>query len=772
VRLCAEESRRLADAHSDAVREAEASLRGRGNRAAPEARIHLADHYHALSHHKKVKKILAPLFAADGVDELWRARALARLGWAELFLGDLDHALNQFNASIAILKPTHHHSDLSFALRGLGTVRQAQGQLHEAIEFLHGALAASQRGDRQTEVARCFASLGMAVRMRGDYLFSIELHERCLAECASEETREMQGRAHLNVAVPRFLIGDFEGAEQAVKCAFRIFEETACARGVGLASVLFSRLARYRNNVREGHQFADVALKIGQESQYMRLEVLALEEKSDCLTMEGNDLAAAKMLGDALTRAKKLAPKGDLAYEVLWRLSRACRAIGHIGRARALAEQAVELTSTAADARERALALLTLAMVRHDIGSAAEARDLVQETIEVFRKLGAAFDLAQAHEIAATFALDGEDDGRTAIAHLHEAARLYARTGVGHAATAAEERLRSVEASAGFPSVPAAVADGTPGTVIAVSRAMRDVIAMARMLADYDNTTLIEGPTGCGKEVIARMIHSSGAWADREFCPLNCASLPKHLLESELFGHRRGAFTGAESDRVGHLEAAGDGIVFLDEIDKTDKVFQAKLLRVLEDRKFIAVGETETRDFRARILCASNRGLRLLADTGAFLPDLYYRLAAGRIAIPPLHERPEDTEALAELFLDQSAERYGSRRLAISRGARVALLTYSWPGNVRELKNVIELAAFMARGEKELKPEHLPTEVAQALERGGQRTLASHIEEVERREIDLALRKTDGSRTDSAKLLGISRKGMLDKLRRLRIEDW
>ena len=268
------------------------------------------------------------------------------------------------------------------------------------------------------------------------------------------------------------------------------------------------------------------------------------------------------------------------------------------------------------------------------------------------------------------------------------------------------------------------------------------------------------------------MIHASGAWAERPFTPLNCAALPIHLLESELFGHRRGAFTGADRDRVGHLEAAGDGIVFLDELDKTSKVFQSKLLRVLEDKQFIPVGDTAPRPFRARILCACNRSLRALSNGDTFLPDLYFRLAASRIEIPPLRDRPEDVEAMAEAYLDQCAERYDTKRLQISREVRVALMAYAWPGNVRELKNVIELAAFYARGEKTLRPEHLPAEIVQTLEDGASEPLSSHIEVVERREISLAMRKAAGNRTDAAKILGVSRKGLMDRLRRLHIEEW
>jgi DNA-binding NtrC family response regulator len=334
-----------------------------------------------------------------------------------------------------------------------------------------------------------------------------------------------------------------------------------------------------------------------------------------------------------------------------------------------------------------------------------------------------------------------------------------------------EELRDRIESEAGLSPRSESASDRNPG-VVAVSSAMRAVIDRARELADFDNAVLIEGPTGCGKEIVARTVHASGSWADRPFAPLNCAALSTTLLESELFGHLRGAFTGADRDRIGHLEAAGTGIVFLDELDKSGQEFQVKLLRVLEDRKFVPVGDTTPRPFEARILCASNRDLCALAESREFLPDLYFRLSSVRIEIPALRHRPEDIEALAETYLEQTATRFGSKRLRFHHDARLALMTYPWPGNVRELKNVVEAAAFFARRGKEVTLEHLPREVSVVLEDDGPKMLPSAIEEVERREIELALRKSGGNKTDAAAILGVSRKGLGDRLRRLHMDNW
>lgn len=778
-RLCAEHARAIEKRRS-IIRVEEQALWRDESEIDIERRLRLADHYHVGLRYRMVKTTLQPLVEARSIPSDVQARAKVRMAWAEFFLGNLGNASQGFEAAIEFFGPTDHHADLAMALRGVGATFQAQGDLEGAIEKLHGALAAANRRPDAGEVRPCLSALGMAFRMAGEYRRSIDLHLRCLqtpiatehATGAQQEPRVFDGRDHLNLSVPQYLLGCFDEAWASAYRAAEIFESIGSANGFGMASIILCRIARHRAEFEEAREYADISLRIGRETKYKRLEVLALEEIADCQMAEDNPRAVAETLEEAHRIAVKIAPRGDLVYESSWRLSRACRLLGQISRARQLAESAVEMASTTADVREHALSKLTLALVRNDLGYRDEARQLTDEVIEALRKLEALFDLAQAHEIAATFALDGDRDETRAIAHLHEAVRLYSRTGVERAVRVAEERLRQVEEAAGLPPRSDTETAGAPGTVIAVSQAMRQVVRVAQTLADYENAVLIEGPTGCGKEVVARLIHASGAWADRPFTPLNCAALPMHLLESEMFGHRRGAFTGAERDHVGHLEAAGDGIVFLDELDKTNKVFQAKFLRVLEDRRFFPVGETQARPFRARILCASNRDLRRLVDNETFLPDLYYRLAAGRIEIPPLRDRPEDVEALAETYLDRCCERYGTPRPDISSDVRLALMAYAWPGNVRELKNVIELAAFYARGEKRLRLQHLPVEIAEAVHGESTRPLSSHIEEVERREIELAMRKAAGNRTDAAKILGVSRKGLLDRLRRLRIEEW
>ncbi|MBK6690033.1 MAG: sigma-54-dependent Fis family transcriptional regulator [Deltaproteobacteria bacterium] len=241
------------------------------------------------------------------------------------------------------------------------------------------------------------------------------------------------------------------------------------------------------------------------------------------------------------------------------------------------------------------------------------------------------------------------------------------------------------------------------------SRAMDRVIRLLDMLRHSEATVLIEGESGTGKEVLARLIHDQSPRGHGPFVPVAPAALPEDLLESELFGHVRGAFTGAHKDRVGRFEVANDGTIFLDELGELPLHLQVKLLRVLQDHTFERVGENTPRRTQARIIAATNRNLKKEIAAGRFREDLYYRLRVVPIEVPPLRARREDIEPIAQLLLSRAGERLG-RSLLLAPEVLRMLLSYPWPGNVRELENALEYATVVCRGQT-ISPEDLPPEV-------------------------------------------------------------
>jgi DNA-binding NtrC family response regulator len=304
-----------------------------------------------------------------------------------------------------------------------------------------------------------------------------------------------------------------------------------------------------------------------------------------------------------------------------------------------------------------------------------------------------------------------------------------------------------------------------PEGVVASSRLMQAVFRDTSLVASSETRILLTGESGVGKEVIAEVVH---AWSGRSagpFVKVNCAAIPETLLESELFGHEKGAFTGAYTQRIGRFEEANQGTIFLDEIVEMSPSLQAKLLRVLQDGRFQRVGSNKELYTDARILAATNRDLEEVVANGQFREDLYYRLNVMEIHVPPLRERPEDIMPLAALFLAQ----FTGNKAKFSPGVTRFLEAYKWPGNVRELRNAIERAVLMAHGDLIL-PEHFPARVQEDSARSAERlTLqASRLEDLEREAILIALREHGFNRTETAKALGLSRRALLYKLHRLR----
>ncbi|MEZ5357732.1 MAG: sigma-54 dependent transcriptional regulator [Candidatus Zixiibacteriota bacterium] len=297
------------------------------------------------------------------------------------------------------------------------------------------------------------------------------------------------------------------------------------------------------------------------------------------------------------------------------------------------------------------------------------------------------------------------------------------------------------------------------------SKAYRDALEMARMVSEYDSSVLLSGDTGVGKEIVARFIHDSSRRAERSMLTINCAALPAALLESELFGHKAGSYTGAVTDRVGLFEQAARGTAFLDEIGDVDGAIQVKLLRVLQEREILRIGENIPRRVDIRIIAATNIDLTSAVAEGRFRKDLLFRLRVVEIRVPTLAERREDILPLAHHFMDELAARMHLPDLTLSEDCNTYLLDYPWPGNVRELYNVIERAIIFSRG-KMIRPEHLPKEVLKPELIAATTTdyVPRSLEAIEREHIVKTLAHTNGNRPRAAKILGISQSTLWRKL--------
>ena len=313
------------------------------------------------------------------------------------------------------------------------------------------------------------------------------------------------------------------------------------------------------------------------------------------------------------------------------------------------------------------------------------------------------------------------------------------------------------------------------GRVIGSAPALERVLKQARAVADTSATVLIMGENGTGKEVVARAIHEESVRGEQPFVAVSCAALPETLIESELFGHERGAFTNATQAKKGRFELADGGTLFLDEIGELSAAVQVKLLRVLQERAFERLGSTKTISVDIRLIAASNRDLDAEVAAGRFRQDLYYRLNVVPLVVPPLRERRDDIPLLAAHFATKAAEKHGRPQPELTPALYEALTEYAWPGNVRELENVIERLVVLTPGPR-LDTEHLPEKMQRAVlpEAGapaGDTTLECAVTHLRRRMIISALQQEGGNKAAAAKRLGISRSYLHRLLSELEIKE-
>ena len=331
--------------------------------------------------------------------------------------------------------------------------------------------------------------------------------------------------------------------------------------------------------------------------------------------------------------------------------------------------------------------------------------------------------------------------------------------------------LKSLEASRQEKRGPEPARGGGKGidSIVGNSPAMEKIFLKIRKAAPSDSTVLITGESGTGKELVARAIHEHSLRADKEFVPVDCSALVESLLESELFGHVKGSFTGAYQTKHGLFELADHGTFFFDEISNLSLNIQAKLLRVIQEREFIKVGSQKRIKLDIRIIASCNRDLKEAIKASTFREDLFYRLSVVPIHLPPLRERTGDIPLLVGHFLEKYANKSDRQAASVSKRAMEMLNAYSWPGNVRELEHTIERILILEDGDV-IEPEHLPAFISQ---RQGEFQVFSDevfpLEELEKRYIQFILRRTKGKRQEAARILGINRKTLTQKIARYRL---
>jgi Nif-specific regulatory protein len=390
-------------------------------------------------------------------------------------------------------------------------------------------------------------------------------------------------------------------------------------------------------------------------------------------------------------------------------------------------------------------------------------------------KVGAGEELCARSVLCVPMMISGEALGAIyleteAPEGLFNEAHLQVMTAVGSIAALALENLRHWE-RLGQENQALRAEVNLEYNMVGVSARMKEVFEFVRRVAATDATVLVEGESGTGKELVARAIHRNSKRAESPFVAINCAAIAENLLESELFGHEKGAFTGAAAQKKGRIEMAEGGTLFLDEVSELAPELQAKLLRVLQEREFERVGGTRAIPLDTRLIAATNKKLSVAIEAGEFRKDLYYRLNVVTLTVPTLRERAEDIPQLAEHFLSKASRKCKTKMKSLSEEAKACLIKYDWPGNVRELENAIERAVVLGSGNVVL-PEDLPETILEAgwAPSDGSAKYHRSVKETKRQMIVQALHQAHGSYLEAAKALGIHPNSLLRLMRNLNVK--
>jgi DNA-binding NtrC family response regulator/tetratricopeptide (TPR) repeat protein len=550
--------------------------------------------------------------------------------------------------------------------------------------------------------------------------------------------------------------------------------------------LLLARLVRARYLVLTGHvpkalEILTPILATTREQQYSREEAITLEYMGDCFLQQREYQKALEHYNLALAIAEAKAPKGDIIPELGHRIGEALVNLGDPNAAILSCERGLRIARDSGDRYEECATHRVLAMAHFAAGNPRKALRLAAEGIELGRSYEIPYELARALTWAGEARLQGTTTEESTLGRrqLWEARAIFERLGL-NPWTRSIEKLLGLESQpepptdepgiAALASLPQLDRGALKFGIVTCNAEISEAVATIQSVAPSKIPVLVTGPSGVGKELIARALHQMSDRRKGPFVAVNCGALSPTLLDSELFGHERGAFTGAVSTRDGLFVSADHGTLFLDEVADLSMTAQATLLRVLETGELRPLGRDEVRMIDVRIVAATNANVDTLVERGVFRRDLYFRLGGASVTMPPLSEREEDIVALFRLFWAREVAASG-KRLTVAEDVEAMLCSYAWPGNVRELRNEIARAIAMAEsgtvvGREAFLPKQR-SKSAMALRKSRERGAKA---DEERQEILAALRAHKGNKADAARSLGgMKRTTLIYKIERLGI---
>jgi len=694
-----------------------------------------------------------------GEDAL-HARLLLEIGATELQLGRIAEGGKSATAALEIGDRLGDLPTSAWALEQLGTFAYREGDLARARDLYEQALALFRRLGRPEKVASVRNNLGLVHKNLCEWDVAIAHFEAAL------QVRESLGR-FAETAPPLMNLGIVHqkmGAWDLAAASYRRCEEILLQIGDDLhlahVGIGLGNVARLQRRFVDAESLMLAALERSRRHSLDREQVLALEFLGELDFDRGRPERAIARYHEALVLADRTAPEGDLVVELERRRAEGLIAIGRLDEAGVALDRATRLARFTDDRLEHAIAHRVageLAMAR---GQRLDARERWQQAAQLLASCRERYERARVELMLAGVT----DEPRAARTHATRACALFGEIGSAHWQEQAEAELARLMGPA--PVTAPTRTDSLLGRrhrapgLVACSHGMRNVERLAQRAAATELSVLITGETGTGKELVARTIHAQSPRAARPFLAVNCGALRADLALSQLFGHRKGAFTGAHAEGIGLVEAAHGGTLFLDETGELPLDVQVTLLRFLESGEYLRLGETQVRRADVRIIAATNRVLKGGDGEKLFRRDLLYRLNEIEIRLPALRERSEDIVPLARHFLSFYGGIDGPR---LGADAESMLLAYGWPGNVRELENVMKRIAALHPAGTEVDAGSILPFLADAPARAA---TAAERKASEREEIVFAWRQAHGNKSRLAELLGISRKTLYVRLKR------
>jgi transcriptional regulator with PAS, ATPase and Fis domain len=756
--------------------------------------------------------------------------------WADLFylsatalhgLGDYKQAEAKAKKAYELLKNTSENRKVAQTQYILGLIYSDLGDLKNAETYLRDAITTYRRIGDQAQIIECQNRMARIFFMKSDYPKATEYLKEIKELSEEIGNFRMSAIASRNLGRLYILIGKWEEAEENLLYGLESIEE-GDELNLCRAQLSLGFIGVLKRNFQKAQEYLSKAFQLAYKNNYLRELAIYHEYAGELAFDQGNDQSAKMHYAEAIQTGQMAAPEGDINNQTYRLLAELQVAKKEYDQALISCQKSLEVSQSIGEKIEEGAAHRILGQIYSAKKDKELAKEYFNKSILCLQQIGAKYELAKTYLEAGrskefdyykrlAFLSNAEIEFRglgsfyhlgqvnLSIANLlaeyrqYDKAQLFLSDAEKFFQETKEQKavcevcdLRHTLEDVQFQASKIAKSNGrvTFANIITQSDEMREIVEKLKQIKDYDISILLEGETGTGKDFIAKAIHFSSKRKDNRFIAVSCAALPETLLENELFGHKKGAYTGADKDESGLFEEAEGGTLYLDEIAEVPMCTQVKLLRAIEEKEIVRLGETKPRRINARIISSTSRDLKKLINEGTFRQDLYYRLNTFHIKIPSLAQRKDDIPLMVRHFLREYGMKEGDLKGFDVRKAVRRFLQYDWPGNVRELENELKRMVVLLQGgngdpakllseklhkfsQKSVRSEE--TEQFFSSNGGNQEVLTSlslfqEVVEFEKEKIMQALSQTNGIKLRAAKLLGIPEATLRNKMKKYGIK--